>query len=99
MTEVSFVKDQVVPYRVNPRMSESFITRRKGFTDVSFRKQHENYENHITNGGNTSVFQRKKVVKITKLRLLWKIMIISFCMFFFAQSFAFNEAHKDHQIQ
>ena len=44
--------------------------------------KHENYENQIINGGNNTVFQRKKLSKSRRLIHLGQKMIISFWMNF-----------------
>ena len=44
--------------------------------------KHENNENHIINGGNHTVFQRKKLSKSRRLIHLWQNMIISFWLIF-----------------
>ena len=70
-------------------MSESFITRPslslhadKGLSIYQSGNKYENYENQITNSGNSTVFHSKKLSKSRRLIYFWQKMIISFFMIF-----------------
>jgi len=46
------------------------------------RNKHKDYEDQIINGGNNTVFQRKKLSKSRRIIFFWQIIIISLWMNF-----------------